>query len=323
MDLLVNDLSLHGQFPDLASFMASIQQIMQIRQITRRFGCALHCSRNLLSAQVTADKAIQQAVQALPRNERSALMQWLTQHGPFWDEARNHGPDDWIECNGNIVTDTAVGEAAWCCLNGIERGLVSFNPSNWLFSPVPVEWVTETIGRKPVEVVNHWDPTAIEVFLQNVSAPPASWEDLEALAIARCTQLTFSVDTFAALNGCAFSSSAAQRLLFLLDTLNRFKSCFDTNGQRTPDGHEIYRNYFTGKKGEGGRGALFSDSSDNEKEEFEAEMTFKHPAAAGETLFCPWHGKVQTPQLRIHFSWPVRADKPLFVVYIGPKITKR
>ena len=41
------------------------------------------------------------------------------------------------------------------------------------------------------------------------------------------------------------------------------------------------------------------------------------------TLFCPWHGKVQTPQLRVHFSYPIRANEPLYIVYVGPKLTKR
>jgi len=52
-------------------------------------------------------------------------------------------------------------------------------------------------------------------------------------------------------------------------------------------------------------------------------MTFRHPEKADETIFCPWYGKVGTPQLRVHFSWPVRADETLYVVYVGPKITKR
>jgi hypothetical protein len=42
-----------------------------------------------------------------------------------------------------------------------------------------------------------------------------------------------------------------------------------------------------------------------------------------EKIFCTWHGKVKTPQYRIHFSWPISAVAPLYVVYIGPKITKR
>lgn len=80
---------------------------------------------------------------------------------------------------------------------------------------------------------------------------------------------------------------------------------------------------FTGKKGDGGRGATFTDSSDSEKSEFKKEMTFDNPLDAKRTLFCPWHGKVQTPQLRVHFSYPICADEALFVVYVGPKLTKR
>jgi len=188
---------------------------------------------------------------------------------------------------------------------------------------VLVDWVSETDVRKTVDVANHWDPAAIEAVLRAAAPPPASWKQLEILATERCAQITFAVDALAPLNGLPFVPGAAQRLVFILDTLDRFKSCFDADGQRTPEGHEIYQNFFTGKKGDGGRGALFSDSSADEKNTFESKMTFTHPADAGKTLFCPWHGKVQTPPLRIHFSWPVRADEPLYVVYVGSKITKR
>ncbi len=75
--------------------------------------------------------------------------------------------------------------------------------------------------------------------------------------------------------------------------------------------------YITGGK------AWFSDSSDAEKQEFEHDMTFKQPAAEGEMLFCTGHGKVKAPQIRLYFSWPVRANEPVYVVYFGPKLTKR
>jgi hypothetical protein len=323
VELLVNDLSLHGQFSDVASFRVAIGRLMAIREVARRFGRALHCHRSFAHARVTPTMTMPKAVQALTLEERRALLQWLNQHGPFWEDMRNHRPDDWLECNGSWVMDTAVGEAAWCCLNGIERDLVSLTPSNWQFSPVLVDWVSDSGVRKTVGVANHWDPTAIEAVLQAAAPPLASWKQLESLVTARCTQITFAVDAFTFLNGHPFVSGAAQRLIFILTTLNRFKSCFDADGQRTPEGHEIYQDFFTGRKGDGGRGALFSDSSADEKSKFEAEMTFVHPADASKTLFCPWHGKVQTPQLRVHFSSPVRADEPLYVVYVGPKITKR
>ena len=27
--------------------------------------------------------------------------------------------------------------------------------------------------------------------------------------------------------------------------------------------------------------------------------------------------------LRLHFSWPIRSGKPVYIVYAGPKITRR
>lgn len=323
MELLVNDLSIEGQFPDLNTFGGAINRVMIMREIARRFGHELHCHRNVAHAQVTLEMSMQQAIQTFDRNQRQSVIQWLTRQGPFWEDARGHSPDDYLECNGAVVTDTAVGEAAWNCMNSIERRLVSLTPSNWEYSPVHVDLVVDASDRKSVDVVNHWDLDTFENFLREAPAPLVSWGQMETLATARFNLLTFAVDAFAPLHGHPFVSGAAQRIVFILDTLNRFKSCFDDAGQRTPAGHEIYRDFFTGKKEGGGRGAIFTDSSDGEKTEFEAEMTFTHPADANKTIFCPWHGKVQTPQLRVHFSSPVRADEPLFVVYVGPKITKR
>ena len=176
------------------------------------------------------------------------------------------------------------------------------------------------------ELDNFWTQEELENKLQSVEGPLDSWARLEAAAGERCTNLTFSDDCFAPLEPCPFSLGAAERFLFLLTTLDRLKTCFDDDGKRTPEGHEIYRNFFTGKKGNGGRGAMFSDSSDDEKNKFRKEMTFPcpdRPEDPDKAIFCTWHGKVQTPQLRVHFSSPIKADQPLYVVYAGPKITKR
>jgi hypothetical protein len=44
---------------------------------------------------------------------------------------------------------------------------------------------------------------------------------------------------------------------------------------------------------------------------------------SGATLFCPWHGKVKIEQMRMHFTFPIQRDMPLYIAYIGPKLTKR
>ena len=323
MGLLLNDLSMHGQFNDLDSFRLAIKKIMVIKQVANRFGRDLYCNRNLLHAQVTRDKVMQQAVNELKKDEQRSLMRWLTHHGPFWEDIRNHSGDDWFEYDNDVITDTSVGEVAWCCMNGINRWLISLSPSNWVFTPIQVDWVLGDDDRKTVHVENYWEPGDVELVLQEAPIPLDSWSQLEALARSRCNQLTFSNNTFEPLIGHPFVLGAAQRLLFILDKLNCFAMCFDSDGRRTLEGHEIYQDYFTGKKGGGGRGSIFSDSSDTEKEKYGQELTFEHPEDRSKKLFCTWHGKVQTPQLRVHFSWPIRSGEPVYVVYVGPKITKK
>jgi hypothetical protein len=316
LELLVNDLSIDGQFPDIATFREAIERIMQMRKVAHRFGCELQCHRNVACAQVTRRLTMQQAINLFAWDQKQALMQWLTRHGPFWEDARVHSPDDYLECNGDVVTDTAVGEAAISCFRGSDRHLASLIPSSWEYSPICVTWVPNSGPSLKVEVINHWNTNELELALRAAPAPVMSWEQLAGVAKTRCQRLTFATDSFEPLRGIPFVFGASRQLLTLLDTLDRFKGCVNEQGQRTQEGQRIYQDHFTGYK------AWFSDSSDAEKINFKLDLTFHHPTISGAFLFCPWHGKVKTPQLRIHFSYPFSASQPLYVVYVGPKITK-
>ena len=117
LELLTNDLSIHGQFHDIPSFRIALKQLMAIRNVAKRYRREVYCHRNMTSVQVMPNVYMQQAIQGLPVDDRRAVMQWLTRRGPFWEDERKHGPDDYLECKGEIVTDTAVGEAAYRCLN--------------------------------------------------------------------------------------------------------------------------------------------------------------------------------------------------------------
>ena len=315
MQVLLNDLSLHGQFSSIPDFQKSIRYIMSIRNKTRQFGRELYCHRNVAQAQITHELTMQQAIQQFDQNERRAVMGWLTQHGPFWEDERSHDPDDYLEYQEQVVTDTALGEAAYHCFSGSAYHLVSLAPSDWMFTPIPITWQRNEIAS--IGVPNHWEISTLETALRAATPPIQSWEQLASVMPRRCTNLTFATDSFEPLSGHPFVNSAAQRIVELLETLDKFKSCFDAQGQRTSEGQRIYQDHFTGEK------AWFTDSSDSEKNEFEAKLTFTHPTKDSETLFCTWHGKVKTPQFRIHFSWPIRANEPLYVVYVGSKLTKR
>ena len=268
-------------------------------------------------AQVTPVAKLKQAIQSLPVPQRLALIQWLTTHGPYWEDNQLHGENDWVEVNGEIVTQTAIGEAAICRARSRERELVSFSPSHWNITPLNAIWIRDETVREQISIPNHWELASVRKCLEANPEEVRSWVTLHRQMKRTFTQLFFAENAFTPLDGHPFFPSAAERIRVLLHTLNRFKTCFLPNGERSAEGHELYTNYFTGNN------PRFSDSSTTEKHEFANEMTFAHPENTSQKILCPWHGKVQTPQFRIHFSWPIRSDQPLYIVYIGPKITKR
>ena len=316
LELFFNELSLHGQFFEVSGFAESMTRVMRMREVARRYGRELRCHRNTANAAAVREKPVQAVLGGLERDARSALMQWLTKIGPFWDDERQHGEDDYLECRGEVVTDTGIGEAAFGAFRGFEYAVVSVKPSDWLASPLSVTWESEEPART-VEIGNYSEVAALRAAVVERPRPISSWDGLERAAGMQCPDLVFSPDAFTPLSRLPFRRLVAERLLLRLRTLQRVKDGFDSRGRRTAAAEEIYRTHFSGEK------AQFSDSSESEKIEFRSDLTFPHPAAPGESLFCPWHGKVKTPQLRIHFSWPIEADTPLFVVYVGPKITKR
>ena len=316
MELIFNDLSIHGQFPNLTAFKDAVGHIMIIQGIAHKFGVELYCHRNVANAQVTYDSTMREAApRALDKDKLRAFMGWLNRHGPFWEDIREHQSNDWFEYDGDVVTDTAVGEAAHCLFHGIDRALVSMNPSSWLTSPLSVLWRENGLVGS-TNVANYWDANELEASLAAAPPPLGSWKDLEMVARTRYPELTFSSHSFDPLHGHPFGKGPAERLLTRLAVLHDLKHSFDERGRFTPEGQALYQKHFFGEK------AWFSDSSDTEKAAFRLDLTFPHPTNAGESLFCTWHGKVKTPQLRIHFSWPIQAREPLYITYVGPKITK-
>ncbi|MCY3933634.1 MAG: hypothetical protein OXH70_18130 [Acidobacteria bacterium] len=244
-------------------------------------------------------------------------MSWLTRGGPFWDDSRHHSPGEWLECRGEVVTDSSVGETASRALSDFSSGLVSLKPSDWDYTPVRVfrRRGDEEPPADHVDLPNWRDPDTLEEDLR--TAPPSvrAWNDLER-ETRRYRDLHFAPDCLDPLRGLPFSDGAVREILRRLDVLNRFAGLQGKPGTAADERRRLHQEHFRGKK------AWFSDSSDEEKTKFEAKMTFRHPDRPGERLFAPWHGKVKMGfhQIRIHFSWP---QPPIYVVYIGQKITRR
>ena len=292
---------------------------MAMRALAKRFDRDIHCHSAVLTRNVFRDVSLQRVIGALPRDEQRAVMWWLTRGGPFWWSDRKHGEDDYLESQGAVVTDSAIAEAAWKALQDVECGLMSFSPSDWNQSPIEVIWRREAEGfdDENVAVENFWTVDGLGEKLGRAIPPIQSWTQLQQVSVRDCRRLTFGEECFSPLRGLPFRSSAASRILVLLRILDRFAGAFRADGSRSSEGHRIYQDHFMGDT------AVFSDSSSTEKRDFGRQLSFPHPAHPDQTLPCTWHGKVRTMTLRMHFSWPVRRDQPVYVMYIGQKITRR
>jgi len=318
MDFLVNDLSLDGQFHDLAKFVEAISRIMDMQKTARRFGSELYCHRNISGSNVLPGVPMEQAINKLSRDQRLVILRWLCNQGPSWDDARKHGSEDYFECKGDVVTNTALGEAAYRCKHGAEHHLVSFTGLGWEYTPVNVRWHLDDADVREIDVCNHWEQHSLEKALENAPVRAKTWSQLGAAAMARFTSIRFSADCFVPLDGEGFAIGAATQINKLLHVLNQYQTILDENGRNAPEINILRQEHFIGGR------SWFSDSSESEKNTFRKELTFRHPDQPDKTLFCPRHGKVNGPQKkRIHFSWPARAGKPLYVVHVGPKITKK
>ncbi|MBY0454794.1 MAG: hypothetical protein K2Q11_07930 [Burkholderiaceae bacterium] len=320
MEVLLNELSLHGQFSSIQDFKSAMATIMLTRNILKQSGRNLHCHKNFLQVQITAKINLQEALSEIGRidkNMQRSVLSWLTKDGPFWDEDRQHNSGEYFEYKAKVVTDSSLGEAAYRCFIGSECHTLSFSSLNWQLSPIKITWHRNESCTIDVDVPNHWEFNSLKVALEKASGPITSWKQLADNMKRRCQNLNFSTNSFVYLYPHPFADSAAKRIVELLLFLDKFKTCFDENGKRTDEGNRLYQNHFTGDK------AWFTDSSSDEINNFSDKLTFNHPSKSDECLFCSWHGKIKTPQFRIHFSWPISANKPLYVPYIGQKLTKK
>jgi hypothetical protein len=246
-------------------------------------------------------------------------MAWLTKGGPFWDEHRQHQDDEWLEVEQQqFVTDTAVGEAGYCCCNGLERELVSVSPSDWLRSPVTVAWQVDNETKTTANVPNYWAIESVQERLSTIEPTFDSWDTLEQHIRVTCFAIEFSTD-FLRLKKYPYVKSVADWINILIQALNTLSDGFDKDGNRTKDADHAYETYFTGAA------PYCTDESTSNKSSYENEMTFPHPSQANVAVFCPWHGKVNSPgnfpPIRIHFSWPINQRGGVIVPYVGKKIT--
>jgi hypothetical protein len=217
------------------------------------------------------------------------------------------------------VTDQGLGEAARRNKAGEQAGSFSFVGGALDFEREKLDvqhgLLEEILAVYPLE--NVWDYDVL--FKKAVQDPSInSWNDLVEECNRRFDRISFGSDIQGQLSSEPFNRGLQRNILGILDVLQEVMVHREADGHLTERGTEILQTYFVGKN------ARFSDESDANKEKFRDAMSFSDPDNPRRKLTCFWHGKIQTPQFRVHFEWPVPVGQDrLKVLYIGPKISKR
>ncbi|SEH09076.1 hypothetical protein [Candidatus Venteria ishoeyi] len=323
MQWFINDLSLDGQFDTAESFCTALSELLKLRMEQPLFKEQLFCSRQLGQHLITEKYNLQKTVLQNPNPLfKRQVLEWISKSGPFWDDTREQNENDYFTFQNEAVTEQGLGEASRRTLAGLDTGVFSFIGSRFGFTSTPLSvqhgWREPELDFGIIEISNFWDIQRLKQAIEDEKPEPQSWVEVMAEACSRFNGLIFSPDIKRILQPSPFSRCVSQRIFELLGVLQCLVEESSTQGQLSDKGIELCNQHFVGKK------AWFSGSSESEKHNFEHVLTFSDPANNMQKLFCPWHGKIKTPQFRIHFEWPrPSGQREIKVVYIGPKLTKK
>lgn len=313
----VNDLSLAGQYPTAEAFVRDLKQFLTLRNRSPLLASRLFCSRTICYRPVSKNQDFQQAVQASgDRLLTNLVLNWLTRAGPFWEEQRQVVADDYFHYHETDVTELGLGEAARRQLCGALANSVSFPSPEFDYSPLPVIHGLLEEPISTINVVNQWKWEDVQHAVEAATPPIINWEQMLTEARRRFDHLDLTSACGDPLKPEPFRHYVVERVFELLQVLNEYVSCMTETGTPTTRNHELFSQHFSGGK------SWFSDESTSNKREFKRELEFSDPVQPGKKIFCPWHGKIKTPQYRIHFEWPPQPKAKLRIFYIGPKITK-
>ena len=315
MKWIINDCSLDAQHESADTFISELHELLRLRGKYHHLKANFHCSRVLGDALVTPTLQFSKLIMQSPdKNLKAQVLSWITKKGPFWDDQRTDHDVDYFELEGVDVTDSGLGECARVIAKSGEATAYSFS-GRYEKTPLLVDHglPEERYGQFPVH--NLWSHVQLEQHVQQSTPTPETWEEALELLQGRFSSLVFADNLLEYLAPQPFSLTVHYRLIELCTVLQEFLDSRD-NGINTARSNEIIANHFSGEK------AWFTDESQQNKNKFEKELTFQNTLSNEKHLF-PFHGKIKTPQFRMHFDWPIPAEQLcIYVAYIGPKITK-
>lgn len=133
MEILINELSLHGQFATLDDFVnTAVKPLLLLLQQIDSNRDVLLKKYDLWSAKVTATNTLQDVLKGSYSRTKEEIRRSKTKlsaliDNPFWEDDRKHNAPDYYQYNAANVFDTSLAE---CC----ERDKVVFSFTSIQFS---------------------------------------------------------------------------------------------------------------------------------------------------------------------------------------------
>lgn len=316
MLVFLNELALADVWQSTASMEQPLTAILQARQRQPVLRDALYCARGFGRVETPAGVPLSRAAQALPRDTRVQLFQWIANYGPFIEDNRQAIDEDVFFFEEEDVTDLGLGEAARRIR--VEQTVATWSPgadapSRFASSPLRVVHGLPDEPIAEVDVTNYTESERLADALRALPPRPANWQDFLEDCRHRFDLLRIGEHCDTTLMRLSYMPAAARRIIELLNILQRIRAEMDRSGSLSPAGLQLRDRFFTGKR------AWFSDESERRKQN-PKRFTFPDPEG-GNDITCFWHGKVSTAPIRMHFDWPVEdGAKPLRIAYIGRHI---
>jgi hypothetical protein len=166
-----------------------------------------------------------------------------------------------------------------------------------------------------VEVVPH-APDLVPKSQDLAELYPQNWAEMLKTAARRFSLRVLARDILSRLQRYPFHVSIKNRVFELFGVLQEIAFETRDDSSLTKRGGALRQQHFVGER------AWFTNESKSNERRFQHELTFADPTS-GRPLFCPWHGKINVDQFRMHFEWPrPQGQRVIKVVYVGPKITR-
>lgn len=318
--VIINDLSIKRQGE--ANFPVIKEQLLEIAGMvstSKKARSILKCSRATVNEKLAGNLSLIEFVSSFPRDDKNRVLTWLSNSGPFWDDFRTEVDLDYFTYNNLDVTEQGLGELGRLHSGGIIGAAFSFQESseNIYIPTLSVVHGIDEIHVGNYEIQNFWHAHEFLSFIEKIELSELdSWKKMLAVSKDTYPGLNISANAISELLSTPFTKCAARKIICLLTVLNEIVRNTDDSGVRNERAQRLIDCHFIGEN------ADFTDESERNKRDFQADLTFSNDA--GVRVFAPWHGKVNSPKIRVHFEWPLpQGNSRLDVYYIGPKITKR